>query len=104
LKNGSIQCFCFDQFHATGPRCEQCLPGYIGYPKCQRRDKCSPTCSANAISCDVEKNKCICPANWAGPTCSKCATGYSGSDCKATAPGTFRRPLAATATVTASVS
>jgi hypothetical protein len=79
--NGSIQCACDPAYHVTGPRCGDCVPGYYGYPKCQRRDRCNPTCSKNAASCDLARNKCICPKNWAGPTCSECAAGYGGSDC-----------------------
>lgn len=64
-------CICREGF--GGARCDQCLPGYYGYPGCQpcrcsERGSISPVCDANG--------QCRCLASFAGRTCDRCSPGH----------------------------
>ena len=65
------QCLCKEGF--GGPRCDQCLPGYSGYPDCKPCG-CSDVGSTSKV-CD-HSGKCPCFSNFAGKTCDQCIPGY----------------------------
>jgi len=86
------KCDCTPGSHRTSDQCQHCEDGYeldskderVRAPRC-RFNSCgcfykkgdSKTC--NPIGrCSEENNevKCICPANFDGPTCNLCASGY----------------------------
>ncbi|XP_061640126.1 laminin subunit beta-3-like isoform X2 [Phyllopteryx taeniolatus] len=71
--------------HTTGPRCDQCLPGYQLNPNSQmdRPDACIRcVCSAegtvNGGRCDDNTGLCQCKVNVEGPRCDQCKRGYYG--------------------------
>jgi len=71
-----LRCDCsFPQY--TGSKCELCAVGYYNYPACS---SLCPSCVNG--NCSAVTSTCICNGNWAGPACSECAPGYSGSDCE----------------------
>lgn len=64
-------CLCKEGY--TGQRCDQCTPGYHGYPDC-RPCNCSEVGSSSTV-CDAS-GKCTCLSNFAGRTCDQCSPGY----------------------------
>jgi hypothetical protein len=65
------QCLCKEGY--SGVRCDQCTPGYHGYPDC-RPCNCSEVGSSSTV-CDAS-GKCTCLYNFAGRTCDQCSPGY----------------------------
>ncbi|XP_068172134.1 laminin subunit beta-3-like [Antennarius striatus] len=71
--------------HTTGPKCEQCAPGYRPNPQSQmnRPDACigcicSAEGSVNGGQCDENTVVCQCKDNVEGPRCDRCKEGYYG--------------------------
>ncbi|KAF8358536.1 epi-1, partial [Pristionchus pacificus] len=65
------QCECKDNI--MGRRCDQCAPGYYGFPECK---KCK--CGKNQL-CDSRTGQCSCPLHVEGTECDRCvgfAFGY----------------------------
>ena len=68
----------------AGTSCNECAPGYIGYPNCVQ---CNPAvdCSGHSASVvsDASHTNCICSCSnkWTGSRCEQCLTPYSGSNC-----------------------
>lgn len=56
-----------------GELCDQCSPGYYGYPDCKPCN-CS-TIGSQATNCDIN-GKCHCLGNFGGRTCDSCSPGY----------------------------
>ncbi|KAJ9580421.1 hypothetical protein L9F63_024397, partial [Diploptera punctata] len=67
----SGQCLCREGYF--GERCDQCLPGYHGYPDCKPCN-CTEVGSVSTV-CDAS-GKCPCLFNFAGRTCDQCIPGY----------------------------
>lgn len=69
--------------HTTGPKCDQCAPGYQPNPR-SRMDQpdacircvCSVEGSANGGRCDDSTGSCQCKVNVEGPRCDRCRRGY----------------------------
>ncbi|XP_070766889.1 laminin subunit beta-1 [Enoplosus armatus] len=85
-----IICNCRQGF--TGPRCDQCAPGYYGNPE-QPGGQCLPCkCNGNidtqdTESCDPRTGQCLkCLYHTDGPSCAHCQHGYYGNalahDCR----------------------
>lgn len=57
----------------SGSHCEQCAPGYIGYPDCVKCDS-QLHCNGHAVSVmdDGARSRCVCScsAGWRGDSCS----------------------------------
>ena len=64
-------CWCKEGY--GGSRCDQCIPGYYGYPDCKSCN-CSSIGSASTV-CDPS-GKCPCLINFSGRTCIQCSPGY----------------------------
>ncbi|XP_035517151.1 laminin subunit beta-3 [Morone saxatilis] len=71
--------------HTTGPKCDQCAPGYQPNPlsRMDRPDACIRCiCSAegtvNGGRCDDSTGSCQCKVNVEGPRCDRCKRGYYG--------------------------
>ncbi|XP_030584440.1 laminin subunit beta-3 [Archocentrus centrarchus] len=71
--------------HTTGPKCDQCVPGYQPNPhsRMDRPDACIRCiCSAegtvNGGRCDDSTGSCHCKVNVEGPRCDRCKRGYYG--------------------------
>ncbi|GMR41651.1 hypothetical protein PMAYCL1PPCAC_11846, partial [Pristionchus mayeri] len=65
------QCECRENI--MGRRCDQCAPGYYGFPECK---KCK--CGKNQM-CDSRTGQCSCPLHVEGTECDRCvgfAFGY----------------------------
>ncbi|TKS70555.1 Laminin subunit beta-3 [Collichthys lucidus] len=69
--------------HTTGPKCDQCAPGYQPNPnsRMDRPDACIRCiCSAeetvNGGRCEDSTGSCQCKANVGGPRCDRCKRGY----------------------------
>ncbi|KAM3877796.1 laminin subunit beta-3 [Diretmus argenteus] len=82
-KNGGVCEGCMH--HTTGPKCDQCAPGYQPNPhsRMDRPDACIRClCSAegavNGGHCDDSTGSCQCKANVEGPHCDRCKRGYYG--------------------------
>ncbi|XP_029907597.1 laminin subunit beta-3 [Myripristis murdjan] len=71
--------------HTTGPRCDQCAPGYQPNPR-SRMDRpdacirclCSAEGTVNGGQCDDITGSCQCKANVEGPRCDRCKSGFYG--------------------------
>uniref|UniRef100_A0A6Q2YJC7 Laminin, beta 2 (laminin S) n=1 Tax=Esox lucius TaxID=8010 RepID=A0A6Q2YJC7_ESOLU len=81
-RNRQVVCNCNQGY--TGPRCDQCAPGYFGNPS-QPGGQCQPCrCSNNidksdAEACDRRTGECKkCLYNTEGPECGVCKSGYYG--------------------------
>ncbi|XP_038141553.1 laminin subunit beta-1-like isoform X2 [Cyprinodon tularosa] len=85
-----IICSCKQGF--TGPRCDQCSPGYYGNPQ-QAGGQCVPcACNGNIDpldpgSCDSRTGQCLrCLYHTDGSSCESCESGYYGNalvkDCR----------------------
>uniref|UniRef100_A0A665TFJ6 Uncharacterized protein n=1 Tax=Echeneis naucrates TaxID=173247 RepID=A0A665TFJ6_ECHNA len=69
--------------HTTGPKCDQCAPGYQPNPR-SRMDRpdacirciCSTEGTLNGGQCDDSSGLCQCKANVEGPRCDRCKRGY----------------------------
>ncbi|KAK9515757.1 hypothetical protein VZT92_026376 [Zoarces viviparus] len=88
--SNQIICNCKQGY--TGPRCDQCAPGYYGNPE-QPGGQCLPcTCNGNIDtqdpeSCDPRTGRCLkCQHHSDGPSCAHCQHGYYGNalahDCR----------------------
>ncbi|KAM3621552.1 uncharacterized protein V6R79_012710 [Siganus canaliculatus] len=71
--------------HTTGPKCDQCAPGYQPNPlsRMDRPDACIRCiCSAegtvNGGRCDDSTGSCQCKVNVEGPRCDRCKRGFYG--------------------------
>lgn len=71
--------------HTTGPKCDQCAPGYQPNPRSSmdRPDACIRCiCDAegtvNGGRCDDSTGSCQCKVNVEGPRCDRCKRGYYG--------------------------
>ncbi|XP_070758572.1 laminin subunit beta-3 [Enoplosus armatus] len=71
--------------HTTGPKCDQCAPGYQPNPRSRmdRPDACIRcVCSAEGTvdggRCDDSTGSCQCKVNVEGPRCDRCKRGYYG--------------------------
>nr|XP_046236163.1 laminin subunit beta-3-like isoform X2 [Scatophagus argus]XP_046236168.1 laminin subunit beta-3-like isoform X2 [Scatophagus argus] len=71
--------------HTTGPKCDQCAPGYQPNPRSQmdRPDACIRCiCSAEGTMdggrCDDSTGSCQCKVNVEGTRCDRCKRGYYG--------------------------
>lgn len=85
-----ITCNCKQGY--TGPRCDQCAPGYYGNPE-HPGGQCLPCECNNNIdtrdpgSCDPRTGECLrCLYHTDGPSCAHCELGYYGNalvrDCR----------------------
>uniref|UniRef100_H3CA06 Laminin, beta 2-like n=1 Tax=Tetraodon nigroviridis TaxID=99883 RepID=H3CA06_TETNG len=86
-----ITCNCKPGY--TGPRCNQCAPGYYGNPE-EAGGQCQPCqCNGNIDpdldpeSCDPRTGQCLkCLHHTEGPSCAQCQLGYYGNalaqDCR----------------------
>ncbi|XP_022601051.1 laminin subunit beta-3 [Seriola dumerili] len=71
--------------HTTGPKCDQCAPGYQPNPR-SRMDRpdacircvCSAEGTVNGGRCDDSTGQCQCKVNVEGPRCDRCKRGYYG--------------------------
>ncbi|KAF7659927.1 hypothetical protein LDENG_00291050 [Lucifuga dentata] len=71
--------------HTTGPKCDQCAPGYQPNPR-SRMDQpnacirclCSAEGTVNGGQCDDISSLCRCKVNVDGPRCDRCKRGYYG--------------------------
>ncbi|XP_060925892.1 laminin subunit beta-3 [Limanda limanda] len=71
--------------HTTGPKCDQCAPGYQPNPR-SRMDRpdacirciCNPEGSVNEGQCDDSTGLCQCKVNVEGPRCDRCKRGHYG--------------------------
>ncbi|XP_071350563.1 laminin subunit beta-3 [Trachinotus anak] len=71
--------------HTTGPKCDQCAPGYQPNPR-SRMDRpdacirciCSADGTVNGGQCDDSTGQCQCKVNVEGPRCDRCKRGYYG--------------------------
>ncbi|KAE8297870.1 Laminin subunit beta-3 [Larimichthys crocea] len=69
--------------HTTGPKCDQCAPGYQPNPN-SRMDRpdacirciCSAEGTVNGGRCEDSTGSCQCKANVGGPRCDRCKRGY----------------------------
>uniref|UniRef100_A0A672F831 Laminin, beta 3 n=1 Tax=Salarias fasciatus TaxID=181472 RepID=A0A672F831_SALFA len=73
------------QHHTTGPKCDQCAPGYQPNPRSQMdrpdaciRCVCSAEGSLNGGRCDDVTGSCTCKAKVEGPRCDRCKRGHYG--------------------------
>ncbi|CAJ1051838.1 LOW QUALITY PROTEIN: laminin subunit beta-3-like [Xyrichtys novacula] len=71
--------------HTTGPKCDQCAPGYQPNPRSQMdrpdaciRCICSTEGTIEGEGCDDISGSCLCKANVEGPRCDRCKRGYYG--------------------------
>ncbi|XP_041639708.1 laminin subunit beta-3-like isoform X2 [Cheilinus undulatus] len=71
--------------HTTGPKCDQCAPGYQPNPR-SRMDRpdacirciCSAEGTINGGQCEDISGSCQCKANVEGTRCDRCKRGYYG--------------------------
>ncbi|XP_034442702.1 laminin subunit beta-3 [Hippoglossus hippoglossus] len=71
--------------HTTGPKCDQCAPGYQPNPR-SRMDRpdacirciCNPEGTVNGGQCDDITGSCQCKVNVEGPRCDRCKRGHHG--------------------------
>ncbi|XP_053291489.1 laminin subunit beta-3 isoform X2 [Pleuronectes platessa] len=71
--------------HTTGPKCDQCAPGYQPNPR-SRIDRpdacirciCNPGGTVNRGQCDDSTGFCQCKVNVEGPRCDRCKRGHYG--------------------------
>lgn len=69
--------------HTTGPKCDQCAPGYQPNPR-SRMDRpdacirciCSAEGTVNEGRCDDSTGLCQCKVNVEGPRCDRCKRGH----------------------------
>ncbi|KAM6470531.1 laminin subunit beta-2 isoform 3-T4 [Liasis olivaceus] len=80
--SGTVMCSCLRGY--TGPRCDECAPGYYGNPW-QARGRCQPCACNNNIdladpkSCDRRTGQCLqCLYHTEGDRCQHCQKGYYG--------------------------
>ncbi|XP_028303311.1 laminin subunit beta-3 isoform X2 [Gouania willdenowi] len=73
------------QHHTTGPKCDQCVPGYQPNPnsRMDRPDACTRcVCDAdgslNGGRCDEVTGSCLCKVNVEGLHCDRCRRGFYG--------------------------
>ncbi|KAI4902331.1 hypothetical protein NFI96_018366 [Prochilodus magdalenae] len=88
----SNQIICHCKLGYTGPRCDQCAPGYYGNPEqaggwCRQCECNGNTVAEDPDSCDSRTGQCLkCLYNTDGPSCSECKPGYYGNalarDCR----------------------
>ncbi|XP_054641853.1 laminin subunit beta-3-like [Dunckerocampus dactyliophorus] len=71
--------------HTTGPKCDQCAPGYQQNPRSQMdrpdaclRCVCNAEGSLNGGQCDDDTGLCQCKVHVEGPRCDQCRIGYYG--------------------------
>ncbi|KAM9361786.1 laminin subunit beta-3 [Symphorus nematophorus] len=71
--------------HTTGPKCDQCAPGYQPNPRSSMdrpdaciRCICSSKGTVNGGQCDDSTGSCQCKVNVEGPRCDRCKRGYYG--------------------------
>ncbi|MEQ2281922.1 hypothetical protein AMECASPLE_035277, partial [Ameca splendens] len=71
--------------HTTGPKCDQCAPGYQPNPRSQMdrpdacmRCICSVEGALNGGQCEDSTGSCQCKANVEGPRCDRCKRGFYG--------------------------
>ncbi|XP_042257146.1 laminin subunit beta-3-like [Thunnus maccoyii] len=71
--------------HTTGPKCDQCAPGYQPNPRSRMdrpdaciRCSCSAEGTVNEGRCDDSSGSCQCKVNVEGPRCDRCKRGYYG--------------------------
>jgi len=77
-------CVCKTGF--AGAKCDQCAPGYINYPHCNKVCVGKTPCDArNTASCAGPEGEgpgqCQCKPGFNGPMCDVCADGYYGNSC-----------------------
>lgn len=68
---GSGECLCKPGYF--GARCDQCSPGFYGYPTC-RECNCSGSGSLSTIC--APNGKCPCDQRFSGRACDQCSVGY----------------------------
>nr|XP_019959824.1 PREDICTED: laminin subunit beta-3 [Paralichthys olivaceus] len=71
--------------HTTGPKCDQCAPGYQPNPRSRMdlpdaciRCICNAEGTVNGGRCDESTGLCQCKVNVEGPRCDRCRRGYYG--------------------------
>ncbi|XP_037132642.1 laminin subunit alpha-3-like isoform X1 [Syngnathus acus] len=73
------QCICLPNYGGEG--CEQCAPGYYGYPECAAC-QCSPEGSYGSL-CNPLSGQCVCLPGVVGQQCDHCASGRKFPSCSA---------------------
>ncbi|XP_054621150.1 netrin-G1 isoform X1 [Dunckerocampus dactyliophorus] len=91
--NGTGYCICKEG--TTGPKCRQCLPGYLWDDGCKSR-----VCDNELMRCQnggvcVNNVRCSCPSAYTGLLCEKqrCETELGGCRGASSGQGTLRPPL-----------